>query len=272
MPLPNDFSPWEHLQNTLRLAHNQQVRREFDDIEVDDDISTPRGSLKVASLIDDRDTAPMTLLRMFLYHVIIKGYGMPEIYAVPFTDINESVRYSPKVFLNFAQNYRDVDADERAVEGQISIRLRNETATTLTQANVNALAQKIRTLFGSANGFEWRKGKAMLTYTEPEKGYFMQLLVRDQAEGRRIVEQVLDIQNDTPDWKFSNYKENLEPTAAFPTNPPNKTIIGKSRKQYRRRPLVTVRFRSAQLHVQGLPNPIVLYDKTGLYKRAILQD
>lgn len=272
MPLPNDFSPWEHLQNTVRLAHNQQVRREFDDIELDDDITTPRGSLKVASLIDDKDTAPMTLIRLFLYHVIIKGFGMPEIYAVPFTDINESVRYSPKVFLNFSQNYREVGTDDRAVEGQIAIRLRNETSTTLSQANVDTLAQKIRTLFGSGNGFEWRKGKAMLTYTEPEKGYFMQLLVRDQTEGRRIVEQVLDIQSDTPDWKFSNYKENLEPTAAFPTNPPNRTIIGKSRKQYRRRPVVTVRFRNAQLHVQGLPNPIVLYDKSGIYKRAILQD
>jgi len=272
MPLPSDFSPWEHLQNTVRLAHNQQVRREFSDIEIDDDITTPRGSLKVASLIDDKDTAPMTLIRLFLYHVIVKGFGMPEIYAVPYTDINESVRYSPKVFLNFTQNYRDVDPDDRAVEGQIAIRLRNESATTLTQVDVNTLAQKIKNLFGSANGFEWRKGRAMMTYTEPEKGYFMQLLIRDQSEGRRIVEQVLDIQNDTPDWKYSNYKENLEPTQAFPTNPPNKTIIGKSRKQYKRRQLVTVRFRNAQLHVQGLPNPIVLYDKSGFYKRAILQD
>lgn len=272
MPLPNDFSPWEHLQNTVRLAHNQQVRKEFDDIEVDDDITTPRGSLKVASLIDDKDTAPMTLIRLFLYHVIIKGYGMPEIYAVPFTDINESVRYSPKVFLNFCQNYRDVDADDRAVEGQISFRLVGETNTTLTQAEVNTLAQKIKTLFGSGNGFEWRKGRAMFTYAEPEKGYYFQLLVRDQAEGRRIVEQVLDVQSHTPDWQYANYKENLEPSQAFPTSPPNKTIIGKSRKQYKRRPLVTVRFRNAQLHVQGLPNPIILYDKSGIYKRAILRD
>ena len=69
MPLPIDFSPWEHLQNTIRFAHNQQVRKEFDDIQVDDDITTPRGSLKVASLIDDKDTSTMTLIRMFLYHV-----------------------------------------------------------------------------------------------------------------------------------------------------------------------------------------------------------
>lgn len=272
MPLPNDFSPWEHLQNTVRFAHNQQVRKEFDDIEVDDDITTPRGSLKVASLIDDRDTAPMTLIRLILYHVIIKGFGMPEIYSVPWTDINDSIRYRPKVFLKFCQNYRDVDADDRAVEGEISFRLMGETNTTLTQSEVNVLAQKIKTLFGSANGFEWRKGRAMFTYSEPEKGYYFQLLVRDQAEGRRIVEQVLDIQSHTPDWQYANYKENLEPSQAFPTNPPNKTIIGKSRKQYKRRPLVTVRFRNAQLHVQGLPNPIILYDKTGVYKSAILRD
>lgn len=272
MPLPVAFSEWEHLQNTIRLAHNQMVRKEFDDIELDDDITTPRGSLKVASIIKDNDNGLIMIVRLFLYHIIIKGFGMTEIYAVPFTDINESVRYSPKVFLNFAQNYRDVDADERAVEGQVSFRLMGETNTSLSQSEVNTLAQKIRTLFGSGNGFTWRKGRAMFTYAEPKKGYFFQLLVADQAEGKRIVEQVLDVQGHTPDWRFANYKENLEPSQAYPSSPPNETIIGKSRKQYKRRPLVTVRFRNAQLHVQGLPNPIVLYDKSGIYKKAILQD
>ena len=163
MPLPNDFSPWEHLQNTVRFAHNQQVRKEFDDIELDDDITTPRGSLKVASLIDDKDTSTMTLIRLFLYHVIIKGFGMPTIYSVPFTDINDSVRYSPKIFLNFCQNYREVDADDSATTGEISFRLVGETAETLSQANVNTYAQKIKTLFGNSGGFQWRKGKNMVT-------------------------------------------------------------------------------------------------------------
>jgi hypothetical protein len=212
------------------------------------------------------------ICRLILYHIIIKGFGIPQIYAVPFTDINDSVKYSPKIFLNFCQNYREVDADDSAVEGQMSFRLMGETAETLSQANVNTYAQKIKTLFGNSGGFQWRKGKNMLTYSEPERGYFFQLLVRDIAEGKRIVEQVMDIQSHTPDWKFANYKENLEPTQAYPTNPPNKTLVGKSRKQHKKRPLVTVRFRNAQLHVQGLPNPIVLYDKSGFYKSAILSD
>jgi len=272
MALPNNFSAWEHLQNTIRLTHNQMVRREFDDIELDDDITTPRGSLKVASLIDDKDNGFVMLSRLLLYHIIIKGFGIPQIYSVPFTDINDSVRYHPKIFLNFCQNYREVDADDSAVEGQISFRLMGETEATLTQANVNTYAQKIKTLFGNSGGFQWRKGKSMFTYSEPLKGYFFQLLVRDSAEGRRIVEQVLDIQSHTPDWQYANYKENLEPTQAYPASPPNKTIIGKSRKQYRKRPLVTVRFRNAQLHVQGLPNPIVLYDKSGIYRNPVLSD
>lgn len=272
MPLPANFSEWEHLQNTIRFAHNQMVRKEFDDIEIDDDITTPRASLKVASLIKDNDNGLVMICRLILYHVIIKGFGMPEIYAVPFTDINESVRYSPKVFLNFCQNYREVDADDRAVDGQISFRLMGQTNESISQSDINLLAQKIKNLFGSGGGFQWRKGKSMFTYSEPKKGYFMQLLVRDQAEGKRIVEQVLDIQNHTPDWQYANYKENLEPAQAFPANPPNRTLVGKSRKQYKRRPIVTVRFRNAQLNIQGLPNPIVLYDKSGIYKRAILKD
>lgn len=248
------------------------VRKEFDDIELDDDITTPRASLKVASLIKDNDNGLVMICRLILYHIIVKGFGLPEIYSVPVTDINDSVRYHPKIFLNFSQNYREVDASDTATTGQISLRLMGKTAETLTQSDVNTYAQKIKTLFGNSGGFSWRKGKNMLVYTDPQKGYFLQILVQDQTEGKRIVEQVLDIQSHTPDWQYANYKENLEPSQAFPVNPPNKILVGKSRKQYKKRPVVTVRFKFAELHVQGLPNPYILYDKTGRYKRAILQD
>jgi hypothetical protein len=148
----------------------------------------------------------------------------------------------------------------------------NKTSEGISRADCLQYAQKIKTLFGAGSGFTWRRGRNMFTYSDPEKGYNMQLLVISQAEGKRIVEQVLDIQSHTPDWKLANYKENVEPADAYPTTPANKTRLGKSTKQKRRRPTVTMNFQWSQLHIEGLPKPIVLYDKTGYYKSPLVHD
>lgn len=272
MPLPTNFSPFEHLQNTLRNAHNQQVRKEFSDIEIDDDINTARGSLKLACLIDDKDTATMTQLRLFLYHVIIKGNDSAPYYSIPISTAIETLKFKPQIELNFSQNLRDVDDNNYPVRSEIKIRLVNETNTSITPTEAQRFATKIKTLFGAANGFKWHRGKAMFTYSDMEKGYNLQLLVFDKAEGRKIVEQVLDIQSHTPDWKNSFYKENEEPLEAYPNTPPSKTIYGKSRRLPRRRPICFLYFRTAFLHIEGVQKPIVLYDKTNYYKKALLSD
>jgi hypothetical protein len=269
--LPDNFSEWEHLQDTLRLAVNQQVQLEFSDVEVDNDLKAPRSSLKLACLIKDTDTSTMTLIRLVLYYVVIKGYGIPEIYSIPFESVM-NLKYKPQIHLHFEQSYRDVLEGDYPVAGEIKVRIVNETTATLTNADALKYAIKIKALFGSGNGFTWAKGKDMFTYTDTSKGYKMQLLVQSETEGRRIVEKILEIQAHTPDWQYAQYKKNLEPTQAYPTSPPNTTIMSKSVKAFHKRRVCTVRFQVAFLHVQGLPKPVVLYDKTQHYKKALLHD
>ena len=36
MPLPDNFSPWEHLQDQIRLIHNREVADYFRDAADDD--------------------------------------------------------------------------------------------------------------------------------------------------------------------------------------------------------------------------------------------
>ncbi|MFG6105225.1 hypothetical protein U2F10_23410 [Leptothoe sp. EHU-05/26/07-4] len=79
-----------------------------------------------------------------------------------------------------------------------------------------------------------------------------------------MTEAVLDIQNDTPEWSYFNEKVNAEPAAAFPTIPDIDQAYGKSRRQPRRRPVADVRFQYASLEVLGVPNPIILVDRTGI--------
>jgi hypothetical protein len=215
----------------------------------------------------------MLIIRLLLYYVVIKGFGVPEIYSIPVSQVNEGLRYKPQIHLHFVEPFRLVREGETPIDSQIKgIRLMGETNEGITKADALKYATKIKTLFGTGNGFTWQRGKNMFTYSDPVKGYNMQLLVISQAEGKRIVEQVLDIQSHTPDWKYAGYKENPEPLEAYPNNPANKTRLGKSTKQKRKRPVTTMNFQWAQLHVEGLPKPIVLYDKTGAYKSPLAHD
>jgi hypothetical protein len=271
LALPDAFSEWEHLQDTLRLAVNQQVQLEFSDVEVDNDLKAPRSSLKLACLIKDTDTATMTLIRLFLYYVVIKGFGIPEIYSVPIeTALN--LRFKPQIHLHFEQSYRDVLNGDYPVKGEIKVRIVAETTALISNADALKYANKIKILFGSGNGFTWAKGKDMFTYSDQLKGYHMQLLVQSEAEGRRVATRVLEIQDHVPDWQYAQYKKNMEPTQAYPTSPPNVTILSKSYKANRRRRIVTVRFESAFLHIEGLPKPVVLYDKSQHYKKVLVHD
>jgi len=70
----------------------------------------------------------------------------------------------------------------------------------------------------------------------------LQLLCRNETTAKELINKVLDLQNDTPDWKFlkSNIADNENDS--FPYNPGTQTILGKSRQKPHRRPMVDVRF------------------------------
>lgn len=75
MPVPSNISSWEHLQDLFRLYHNKLVREEFSDLGAlldDDDINIPRSSLKYGCTLKDDDTSTMTLLRLWLFYVVLR--------------------------------------------------------------------------------------------------------------------------------------------------------------------------------------------------------
>jgi hypothetical protein len=270
MPLPAGFSEWEHLQDQVRIEHNKKARKWFLGVD-DDDIATPRASIKHACIIKDDDTATMTLLRLWLFEVTV-GHAQnfhPPLYTIPSLAFQDHAKFKPQITLYFAEDYDDVEAGEVKVTGEISIRLIKETDSTLTNADVTSYANKIKTLFATGSGFIWRKGKYMFSYTDTEKGYRLKILATTEAEAKRIIEQVLDIQSHTPDWDNLNKNEAANTSTKYPTVPPRKTILGKSRKMPRRRAVASVKFQYALLHIYGLPNPIVLVDRSWKYRDPI---
>jgi hypothetical protein len=272
MPLPDNFSPVEHFQDTIKRTYNREVREWFSDLDPDElGIETPRASLRTACTHQDPDSLDVTVGRMLLFDMVVArkmtGMGVDTEKSPPYS-LNR--RGKPYIKLYFAEDYDEVELGYRRVLGQIGFRLMGQTVEGLTNAEAIQYGQRIKTAFGSAGGFVWQKGKILASYSDWEKGYQLQLLVRTEAEAKRVVEQVLDIQQHTPDWEYLAYKVADSPSQAYPTIPPTQVILGKSRRLARRRPTANVRFRTALLFVPGLAAPIALYDRSGAYPDALV--
>lgn len=175
----------------------------------------------------------------------------------------------PKITLYFLEKAQDADAEYKQVEGQISFRLMKENRD-LTLDRGKYFAQQVQSKFATPI-FCWRKGKDLAAYTDREKGYSLQLLVRSKEEGKALVEQVLDIQSHSPDWSFFNYKVNENIPSKYPTIPEKRLVLEKQFREPRSRPIAEVWFKYAFLTIPGLSQVFTLFDTTGLLKDPILQ-
>ncbi len=276
MPLPENFSPAEHLQDVILLTQNKIVRTEFNDVGDDNwakDISTPRASLRLACTHEEADSIDMTILRLWLFFGILRKAQdfHPAIFGIPSTSYQETTRYYPQIHLYFEEKISEAETGYKPLRSQVSLRLMGETTDTLTSADVLVVANKIKTLFATTIPFHWKRGKELYSYVDQAKGYYFQILCFNETEAKKIIEQVLDIRNHTPTWKLLNKKQNSEPTTSYPTIPVTKTILGKPYKQPRRRPVGNVYFRHATLHIHGKPNPVVLVDPGKRYANSIVR-
>ena len=260
MPLPANFNYFEHFQSVYRMIQNRDVQEEFSDVTDDDDITLPRSSLKVACTIRDIDTADIMLLKSMLFQRVQgpKAYVYSDI-----SRVSSRRKYKPKVRLYFLEDLADVADGYNAVDGEIGFRIMEAgTDNDITQSQALALANKIKIEFGTGNGFVWRKGKYLYSYTDWDKGYQLQILCRDKPEGKQMVEKTLSIQGDSPIWKYGNFIEPEEPTTRYPTLPSFKPVLGKTQRLPRERPIADVRFQFATLSILGMKEPIILYSRT----------
>jgi hypothetical protein len=270
MALPDNFSPVEHLLDTLRVYHNKLVREEFNDIEADDALDIPRGSLKKACLLTDDDTVDLTILRFWLFFVHTRKASEfhPPIFGIPSDLYQESWVYRPQVMLHFCQDANATAALLAPARTRISFRLHTETPETLTPANALSLANKIRTEFMTGGGYRFSRGKKKFVYQDKLRGYDFRLLMLSESEAREVIGKVHELRSHMPDW--DNLTE-ISTNKTFPDNPGNHMVYGKSVKKIRQRPTAMVRFRSAELHIHGLANPIILNDMTGYHKTALIK-
>lgn len=272
MPLPSGFSEFEHLQGVYRKTINQIVREEFSDqswVDTNPDITTSRGSLRWACTHKDDDSAAMTQMRTDLFYMILRKASdlHPPMYTIPVDSYHESVKFKPQVTLFFREDQEDVEDSFTQVRSEISFRLMNESADTLTRSEATQLGNKIKQLFGANNGFRWKRGRLKVSYRDVSKGYQFILTIWDEAEAKRVIEQVLDIRGDTPDWGNLSISKSER---VFSTVPQTKVVLGRTTRLRRDRPIATVRFRWAELKMWELANPVILCDLTGYWRNALV--
>lgn len=280
MTLPDGFSHAEHLQDTLRRTFKREVREWFREVDLDDlDINTPRTSLATACEHQDDDSLIMTMARVLLFETV-RGRAL-NVLAGGLSGLSEGVgetrrrhsvlrRDHPQIVLYFLEDISDVEPGYEPVQGRISFRLMDHTASTMTPAIAQIYAQRLKSNFVTGGGFVWKKGREMFSYTHWEKGYQLQLLVKTEPEARRLVTACLDIQNESPDWALFSHSVNAEPATAFPTIPETSRIYGETKRGPRRRPVADVRFQYAHMLVPGRSSPITLVDRTGLLSGALV--
>lgn len=266
MALPSNFAAWEHLQTTIMQVHNRLVREEFKDVSEEDDwspvITTPRASLRTACTMYDDDSAVQALNRMFLFYILLRGavdLQQPH-YTIPVDRYQEQVKFAPQVTLYFREDLDEVEQGYKPIDAEISFRVQNETYETFNETKAKSLARKIHGLFISGGqGTRWKKGRTKLSYRDKENGYQFSVNAASEAEGKQIINKVLDVQGDSIDPQKLSI---TTLSSAPPIVPPIDRVYGESRRLPRHRPVGNVRFRFAEVHVWGIGKPITLLDAT----------
>jgi hypothetical protein len=265
MPAPTNS--WSHYISVITQVQNRIIKEDFKDVGDDrwePDISTPRGSLRVACTIKATDSAPIVLLRLMLYYIVLRKAQDLQIpvYGIPIGSLNAQRKYRPHVFLYFSQDALNVQKGDDPITGRITWRIMDETSSTMTRSKVEILANRIKSEFGSGQGFIWRKGKKMVSYTDWDEGLQLQILSRDENEGERVIKKVLDVAGVAFDPKRCNLNKNKAEDSRYPSTKRRENILGESVELPRERPEVDVRFRYATLSLHGTKKPVHLYDKT----------
>ena len=265
---------WKNLRSFLRKGYNREVNEWFKDIlDPTPDNSTSRKQAKRACLILPKETQNSALIKMLAFRFTVQRVHLrPHVYGTPVGTFDAQRKYKPQIVFEFLEDDLDLDPDYSAIDGRISYRLMDKTSESITKADLLAIAKLSKLEFGTNDGFIWKKGKDLASYTDKQNGIQFQLLVRSKQDAKTIIEKVLATRSSNPDWSKLSYKESDQPTDAYPTVPGTISILNQTKKKPRIRPIAEVRFQYSYCNIWGTANPVILYDRTFRYLNALVDD
>lgn len=272
MTIPNNFNPFEHLQQTYKTEFNRRVDRYFKDVNSNGDLSSARASLKLACRITDNDNDAMMNMRHNLFFNVI-GYSrknLAVVYGSKF-DTAPPVAGHPQLFLHFSQDGAAQPPDEPLIEHEKSCRLMKFSCSTdgvqpaITRTDMIAIANEIKSLFlDNKRGITYTTGNKSASYTDPDNGFPKgnYLLVNSKTDAVSIYSKMCNA-IDVPYRGDSHIILNDPDKASTTTATAGKTtILGKQRNNRRYRPVAVLRFRYAYISLGNLVAPVFLIDTT----------
>lgn len=214
------------------------------------------------------------ITQILALHQLLDGKDIGINYTTPVVSFQTQFEFHPQITLVFKQTYQeanpnatpDPDDIKQPTAGEISYRIMNETHETMTPAKALIIAQKLKAKFAIPI-CEWNKGVLIFTYWDDAKGYRFRIQVANEAVARTLIEMTLDLASETPNWDLLRESKS---SASYPVKPNKKTIYGQLKRPPRRRPVETVKFKYAEMHVWGRPHAVTLVDTTGKRKDPLV--
>lgn len=174
---------------------------------------------------------------------------------------SDIIRYSgiPEITLFFKGIDKSLPAKNQTVTGQTSFRFmkhtdspamaaKQEDLKLITQADINSLGAKIKSIFRLTPPYIWPKGKKQVVYHDWARGYNLNIYCLNHAEGDRLVTAVLAIRDLQVDEAFVKYGEAKNPAKAYP--PASEIqVMGEKHKTPERLPTVDVVFQYAKIYL-----------------------
>jgi len=274
MALPDNFSSAEHLQDVALKLTNKRVKAYFRDVGDEDwepNLDSDRARLRVACTHQEKDSLLETICRLQLFNIEIGSSleDLAPVYGNPCTTFHDSVEFKPQILLKFFEKSTDAAARNRPRrEAEVSFRLMDEKPETITRADVERYASRIKQLFGSPQPFSFKTGTTKFSYIDEERGYRFIISGDDEAEARKVIERTHEIRNHTPDW---DRLTDSQSKANFTTNPGTVTILGQQYKKPIKRAVATVHFRRAELKLHGMKRDVLLVDSLNHARRTAVE-
>jgi hypothetical protein len=258
---------WPVIRQWLIKYYNKQVNDYFKNLPKSDDKDSFLGknSTKAVCLIESTDSQSLADIKRQNFRDVQSWLG-----AVDSSPIHsyislpgESVEGEPQVQLWFREKNSEARRNGRErhpVRARVSFRIKEDT---WTPVDAQAMARKIASKFAKPI-FSFAKGEKICTYFDKKKGFWFQLFVLNKDEAKNVIEAVLDLQNQRPNWNLLKMTESEHILVKKTT-----TVMGTSVVEDPR-PKTTVYFAYALAKVPPLPDDVPLVDTIGIYWNPLI--
>lgn len=142
-----------------------------------------------------------------------------------------------------------------------TFRLMNDDPRTISSARLKTLAERTKSKF---DNFTFTTGRDTYTYNCPEQG-FSRIWghFNSQSDAMRMFEQLLDIPQLSPEWKYLSKSSLVQPGDRF-QEPPQKVLQGSQLiRSNRERPIAFMKFHKSTIKFPHIHQELSLVEPSG---------